>query len=192
MLGCRFAQIWLSEPGLGFSTCNSLVYSVFQSLHFTGNILLKLAKLALGFFTCNSWVYSSFQPLHFTLNYLLKPAKKGPPRVAQACHRNPCWLQRTLVPSNVSLFAEGRFMGSFTRETRFSHFGLQPTASLYHHCRCLTGFSHYGLQPTANYVTNLGASLVLATLASGPLLAASSWELLACSSCPPWAPSVSW
>ena len=95
-----------------------------------------------------------------------------------------CWLQRTLVPSNVSLFAEGRFMGSFTRETRFSHFGLQPTASLYHHCRCLTGFSHYGLQPTANYVTNLGASLVLATLASGPLLAASSSELLACSPCP--------
>ena len=79
-----------------------------------------------------------------------------------------CWLQCTLVPSNVSLSAEGRFMGSFTQETRFSHFGLQPTASLYHHCQCLTGFSHYGLQPTANYVTNLGASLVLATFGLRP------------------------
>ena len=102
-----------------------------------------------------------------------------------------CWLQRTLVPSNVSLAVAGRFMGSFTQKTRFSHFGLQPTASLYHHVRCLTGFSHYGLQPTASYITNFGASLVLATLASGPLLAASSWELLACSSCPPPGPPQS-
>ena len=154
MLGCRFAQIWLSKPGLGFSTCNSLVYSSFTTPPFYGKLLAK---------TC----------------------QRSPPLVSpKPVTVTHCWLQRTLVPSNVSLSAEGRFMGSFTRETRFSHFGLQPTASLYHHCRCLTGFSHYGLQPTANYVTNLGASLVLATLASGPLLAASSSELLACSPCP--------
>ena len=79
-------------------------------------------------------------------------------------------------------------MGSFTPETRFRYFGLQPTASLYHHFRCLTGFSHHGLQPTARYITNFGASLVLATLAPGPLLAASSLELLACSPCPPLGP----
>ena len=162
MLGCRFAQIWLSKPGLGFSTCNSLVYSSFTTPPFYGKLLAK---------TC----------------------QRSPPLVSpKPVTVTHCWLQRTLVPSNVSLAVAGRFMGSFTQKTRFSHFGLQPTASLYHHVRCLTGFSHYGLQPTASYITNFGASLVLATLASGPLLAASSWELLACSSCPPWAPSVSW
>ena len=155
MLGCRFSQICQSKPGLGFSTRNSLIYSGFQPLR--------------PFCPSTVWVIT---------------CQKSPPVSPKPVTVTHCWLQRTLVPSNVSLFAERRFMGFFTRETRFSHFGLQPTASLYHHCRCLTGFSHYGLQPTANYVTNLGASLVLATLASGPLLAASSSELLACSPCP--------
>ena len=158
-----------------------------------GSLRFGYLSQAWAFLLAIAWFTQVLQPLHFTGNYLLKLAKEAPPLVSpKPVTVTHCWLQRTLVPSNVSLAVAGRFMGSFTQKTRFSHFGLQPTASLYHHVRCLTGFSPYGLQPTASYITNFGASLVLATLASGPLLAASSWELLACSSCPPWAPSVSW
>ena len=92
VLGCRFAQICQSKPGLGFSTRNSLIYSGFQPLR--------------PFCPSTVWV--------ITCRNLPQKPPVSPKPVTVTSTVTSCWLQRTVVLSNVSPAVEGRFMESIT------------------------------------------------------------------------------